>query len=1027
MYFGSRSTFWKMFILLGFLSFELREANANNLTDHSSNLSRSETHKFKEGYGKLPLSFEPNPLTGSMQAPPEVRFMARGSGYSLYLTPAEAVFVLKHSDAVKHTNFYKLPDEIPIKQDSKTVVLRLKLLNGNRKAVFEGLNEMEGKSNYFIGNNPDKWRPNVSHYAKVKMGEVYPGIDMVYYGNQRKLEYDFVVKPGADLNLIRLAYEGPGMMRVDEDGDLVLGDDKGVVTFKAPIIYQEVRGEKNPVKGRYALIGANQVGFEIEDYDKTLPLIIDPALDYSTYLTGGSSDEGNSIIIDSSGNAYVSGETESDDFPTSASAYQSSLGIFNAQNVFITKLNATGTALIYSTYLGYGGTDTGAGIALDNLGNVYVTGYMTGTFPSTAGAYQTVFAGSSDGYITKLNSTGSALIYSTYLGGSGTEKCHGIALDASKNVYVTGYTESPNFPTTAGAYQSALGGGFVDAFVTKLNTTGTALVYSTYLGGAGGEFAYAIALDSSGNAYVTGFTSGSFPITGGVYQSGYGGGSDDVFVTKLNTTGTALVYSTYIGGAGTDVAHAIAVDSSGNAYVTGETNAWFPTTAGAYQTSSGGGFEDVFISKLNNTGSALVYSTYIGGTGTEIGYGIAVDPSGNAYVTGEANINYPTTAGAYQPTLAGSNNVFVTELNAAGNSLVYSTYLGGDNSDSGRGIALDSSGNIYVTGWTYSSYFPTTAGAYQTTSASGTLNTDTFVAKFDAADFGATPTNTRTNTQTNTITNTATITSTNTSTKTPTNTVTNTMTSTPTSTPTPCGFPGNTCTFTNTPTNTATNTSTNSATNTYTITATRTPTSTSTNTSTSTATNSATKTVTNTPTSSPTKTSTFTATPSATKTFTLTSTNSPTNTMTKTFTDTATTTPTNTLTSTATLTPTSTPTPCGYPGNTCTLTATPTNTATATVGLDHFLVSKNIFTHSSPVSISVSLNAYFSNFSIKIYNSAGEHIKTIVEKNLTSPIVAVYSWDGTNKSGSRCATGVYVIYIIGAYERKIAKVIFINE
>jgi len=381
-------------------------------------------------------------------------------------------------------------------------------------------------------------------------------------------------------------------------------------------------------------------------------------------------------------------------------------------------MNPSGSGLIYSTYLGGSGPDEPFGITVDASGSAYVTGWTASSnFPTTKGALQTTPGGGyDDAFVTKLSPTGSALVYSTYLGGKSYDEAHGIAVDASGNAYVTGFTYSSNFPIVAGAHQSALG-GYDDAFVSKLNPTGTALIYSTYLGGSGYDEGHGIAIDSSGNAYVTGFTySSNFPTTRGVLQTTARGGFD-AFVTKLNATGSTLLYSTYLGGSNDDFAYGIAVDSSGNAFVTGKTySSNFPTTAGAFQTKPGisGGYDDAFVVKLNPAGSALVYSTYLGGSGHDAGAAIAIDALGDAAVTGDTySTNFPTTPGAFQTTLGGLNVGFMSKLNATGSALLYSTYMGGVNTQAGTGIAVDASDNIYVVGWSNSNNFPTSTGVFE--------------------------------------------------------------------------------------------------------------------------------------------------------------------------------------------------------------------------------------------------------------------------------------------------------------------------
>jgi hypothetical protein len=395
----------------------------------------------------------------------------------------------------------------------------------------------------------------------------------------------------------------------------------------------------------------------------------------------------------------------------------------------VTKLNSAGTALVYSTYLGGSGTDQGIDIAVDAAGSAYVTGTTDSTnFPTTAGAFQAALAGTStDAFVTKLSPAGAALVYSTYLGGSGSDQGVGIAVDAGGSAYVTGLTGSANFPT-ASPIQAALVGSS-DAFVTKLNPTGSApLVYSTYLGGSGAEQGNRIAVDAAGSAYVTGTTDSlNFPTTAGAFQTA-SGGLDDAFVTKLTPAGSALAYSTYLGGSGTEQSFGIAVDSAGSAYVTGTTDSPnFPTTAGAFDVTANGGF-DAFVTKLTPAGSALVYSTYLGGSGSggDSGIGIAVDSAGNAYVTGETTSDDFPTASPVQAARGGGLDAFVTKLNPAGSALVYSTFLGGSNLDTGQGIAVDSGGNAYVAGFTSSPNFPTTTGAFDQTANGGD---DTFVAK----------------------------------------------------------------------------------------------------------------------------------------------------------------------------------------------------------------------------------------------------------------------------------------------------------
>jgi len=692
--------------------------------------------RVSERYGKLSLQFEAN----RGQTHKDVHFLSRGAGYSLYLTSGEAVLVLSKPAA-----------------DAKRVALRMSLVGAARKPQVRGLDELPGRANYFIGKDPAKWRTNVPTYARVHYREVYPGVDLVYYGNQRQLEYDFIVAPGADPKKIVLSFKGADKLEISAAGDLVLHGVGGDVRQHKPIIYQEIDGVRREIEGGYVRKGANRVGFQVAAYDMSRPLIIDPVvLSYSTYLGGASDDFGNAIAVDPNGAAYVTGSTTSINFPT-AGAVQTSSG--GGSDAFVTKLNPAGSALVYSAYLGGSDADLSSAIAVDAEGAAYVTGTTYSTnFPTTADAAQPAVAGTPDAFVTKLDPTGSLLVYSTYLGGTSGDFAAGIALDTTGNTYVTGQTQSSNFPTTAGAFQLSLGGCsnsypfLCDAFVAKLNPTGSALVYSSYLGGSSDDYGYGIAVDRDGNAYVTGYTtSTNFPTTASAFQPTFTGPST-VFVAKVDAAGSSLVYSTYLGG-GSEVGRGIAVDTAGNAYVTGyTTSANFPTTGGAFQPAIGTtatgvatGMGDAFLTKLNPAGSGLVYSTYLGGGSDDHGLGIAVDTAGNAYVTGSTDIyaspNFPTTPGAFQPSHGGGDgaagsgtDAFFTQLNSTGSALVYSTYLGGRQNDYGSGIAVDAAGRAYLTGGTRSLNFPTTAEAFQPAFSPGTWDRfrpwDAFVAKF---------------------------------------------------------------------------------------------------------------------------------------------------------------------------------------------------------------------------------------------------------------------------------------------------------
>jgi hypothetical protein len=668
-----------------------------------------------------------------------VKFLSRGSGFALFLTEDEAVVVLKKAgngwtDAAKQvTSPTRKSDPL---ESSIGDTIRMQLLGANATARVVGFGELPGKANYFIGNDPSKWCTNVPTYSKVKYEGVYPGVDLVYYGNQSQLEYDFVVAPGTDPGSIGLRFHSRNELTVDVNGDLLLQAEG--LRFQKPRVFQDSDGTRKDVDGRYDLIAGNMIRFAVGDYDQSKPLVIDPVLVYSTYLGGSLQDFGAGIAVDASGNAYAVGQAFSFDFPTANALQATNAGSgFDPANVFITKINLSGSALVYSTYLGGSGRDAGSGIAVDPSGNVYVTGQANSFDFPTVNALQPVSkaccgVNGTTGFVAKLNPSGSALIYSTFLGGFGEDSGDAIATDAAGNAYVTGMTSSPffpspcngcNFPTTANALQPNLGGapGIArNAFVTKINPNGSAFVFSTYLGGGSDDEGGSIAVDTAGNVYVTGLaTSSAFP-TANAFQPALKGGRD-AFITKINASGSAFIYSTYLGGSGDDSGSGIAVDSSGSAYVTGGTSsADFPTASPLQSTLVGSG--NAFLTKMNPSGSALVYSTFFGGSDTTAA-AVAVDQLGNAYIAGFTESTSFPTLNAFQPTFGGSfADGFVAEINASGNALVYSTFLGGSGADFASGIALDPLGNAFVTGNTDSTNFPTALALQHALGGAGATN-----------------------------------------------------------------------------------------------------------------------------------------------------------------------------------------------------------------------------------------------------------------------------------------------------------------
>jgi hypothetical protein len=690
----------------------------------------------REAYGRIPLSFEAN--RGQTEDPAD--FLARGDGYSLFLRATEAVFALRvhEGDAARNPQLK---------------VMRMRLEGADDSARAEAVGELEGKANYFAGNDPSRWLTNVPTFGRVHYRGVYPGVDLVYYGNQRQLEYDFSVAPGADPRLVSLRFEGADSVEVNADGDLLLALGGSVVRQPRPFVYQEVAGERREVEGGYELGADGRVGFSLGAYDPALPLVIDPVLVYSTYVGGSDTDLARAIAVDPSGNACITGYTISLNFPTANAfrgAFNGTEGFFGNRDVFVTKINAAGTAYVYSTYLGGTGSEEARGIAVDSSGNAYVAGFTDSVNFPIANAVQATMGGTQDAFVTKLNPDGSALVYSTFLGGAGfsdgansAEFGEAIAVDSSGNAYVTGSTFSNNFPLV-NAIQDTFKGGSTDAFVTKINAEGDAFVYSTYLGGngdaavsgVGGESGRAIAADAAGNAYVTGETNSStdFPLANAV-RGTYGGGGSDAFVAKINPDGSAFVYSTYLGGGAQDSGEGVKADAAGNTYVAGFTVSNNFPVANAFQ-GTFGGVQDAFVTKLNPTGSALVYSTYFGGTGGEIAFGMAVDASGSVHLAGTTgSFNTLPTANAIQCTRNAGQDLFITKFNPTASALVYSTYIGGSGDDRGEGIALDPSNNAYVTGATTSTDFPT-VNPIQSANGGGSPFGDAFVTKISDTSTG---------------------------------------------------------------------------------------------------------------------------------------------------------------------------------------------------------------------------------------------------------------------------------------------------
>ena len=563
-------------------------------------------------------------------------------------------------------------------------------------------------SNYLLGNDPSRWRTNVPEFGKVVYPNLYDGIDLTYSSGADGIKYEFAVRPGIDPAAIEIEVDGLESLLLDER-TLVARTAAGDVRDSPPVSFDSADAE---VDCRFVLHESDSYGFECGGRDESKTLIIDPLI-YSTFLGGGNWDGANAVAIDSSGNAFVTGWTRSVNFPITPGAF--SVNNHGWEDVFVVKLNDTGSGPLYSTYLGGTSADIGLSITVDASGKAYVAGKtMSRDFPVTPGAYDQGFNNPDyeyDAFVAKIGAAGNSLVYSTFLGGNHSDIARSIVIDGSGSAFVAGETVSPTFPVTPGAYDKSYDNG--DAFVTKFNPSGSALVYSTLLGGNESDHACAIKIDAAGNSFVAGWTtSPNFPVTLGAFQKSRRG-TEDAFVTKLRADGAALLYSTFLGGDDNDRAWGIAADSAGSAYITGETySPGFPTTRGAIDRTYDGA-DDVFVTKMNATGTGLIYSTFLGGTGGEVGYSIAVDALGNAYVTGETGSpEFPTTPGAFDRTHNGLPDVFVVNITANGSWLGYSTFIGGGSWDCGFGITLDESRLTYVAGEAWSVDFPVTPGAF---------------------------------------------------------------------------------------------------------------------------------------------------------------------------------------------------------------------------------------------------------------------------------------------------------------------------
>jgi hypothetical protein len=713
--------------------------------------STTPTPKVTSLEGAMALRFEPN----RGQTDNRVKFFSRQSKYNLFLTDNEAVFALNGPHAETKNPNPRRPAGLANSNSAPPTVIRMQLVGAHPRSITPS-QQVPGQSNYFIGRDPRNWVRDVPQFSRVNYDQVYPGIDMAFYGNDRAFEFDLILKPGADAHQVALRFAGARNVYTARNGDLVLSSVAGDLALRKPVAYQSIDGEKKPVKVRFVARRSNEFGIALGAYDPRRELVIDPTVLYSTYLGGNASDVGQAVAVDSTGAVYLTGETSSSNFPITAGSAQSTLA--GATDVFVTKFTTDGSALVYSTYLGgsdqqggdtsVGPTSSGNTIAVDGAGNAYVAGGTnTSDFPlcppannCPAPAQGTYAGGKNDAFVVKINPTG-GLAYSTFIGGSDVDIAEGIAVDASGNMYVGGQTQSSNLPVVQ-PLQGLYKGG-TDGFLAKIDgTTGSVTVgqfkYLDYLGGSGADIVSAIALDGSNNIYVTGITdSTDFPVRGSAFQKqcgsdgkcnpGTSGTQSDAFFTAIKSNLSEYIYSTYFGGSGADGANALVVDSAGDAYAAGFTDSNdLAVTPKAYQPAiNKAATLNAFVAELDPTGSTAKYVTYLGGSSSEAAFGIALDSSGRIYLTGPTtSVDFPIVA-PFQNILGGASDAFVSLLDPSRSGqgqLVYSTYFGGTGKEDTQlaGIAIDSNDNIYFTGDTASSSsasppFYISTNAYQPT------------------------------------------------------------------------------------------------------------------------------------------------------------------------------------------------------------------------------------------------------------------------------------------------------------------------
>lgn len=682
----------------------------------ATTLTAADRVRVSEGYGDAALTFEPN----QGQAPSNAKFITRAQGLSVLLGDHEAFLSTRGNDGLGSRHAASVRMTFPGASFQ------------NEPAAFD---QQEGTSNYLFGNDPTKWHTSIPNYGRVAYSGIYPGIDLVFYGNHRRLEHDFVVAPGADYRKIHVHLGGAEKLSVGIDGALKVATAAGMISFDAPEIYQQAKNGKVLVAGRYIVTGRNEFAFEVGTYDRMLPLVIDPVLSYSTYLAGSNTDYATAIAVDSRGAAYITGYTSSPDFPTKYAEQPTCAGDCS-YDVFVTKLNLTGSAIAYSTFIGGTAYDQANAISVDANGNAAVVGFTTSyDFPQKNGMTVVIGAGFSHGFVFSLAPSGATLNFSTFLGGISSDMATGVASDVFGNVHVSGWTTSVNFPITPGHQIGPAPAYQADVFAMKFSSKGK-LAFSTLIGGTSSNYSgtfptsvgypISIAADSQGNSVLFGTAYDGFPTTAGAFQENFPGTyANSTFLARLNSSGSAIASATYLGGTGGDTAIDLALDGSDDIFVTGTTGSLdFPTTAGVFQEhlANSGGLA-TFITKVDPSLSSLTYSTYLGGTSNFYGSGViaaalAVDNLGNVAIAGNTNqgdfpLVNPFISTPAVSVFGNGDTGFLSVLNTTGSALTFSTFLRGSVGATTSGVAFDSTGNTYIAGTTLDPDFPTTSKAFQ--------------------------------------------------------------------------------------------------------------------------------------------------------------------------------------------------------------------------------------------------------------------------------------------------------------------------